>query len=197
MIGYIKGKVLSSYDNIVLLENNGIGYEINCSTSAFYMLMEKREGAVYTYMQVKEDGIFLFGFSTQEEKAMFLKLISVSGVGAKMGITILSGMSINDLALAIATSDVKSLAKIKGMGKKTAERIIVELRESVGKLTSDEVKAVESIAPVNTADSENAILALMSLGYNKATAVKAVNDAIKGGATHVEQIIANALRSLA
>ena len=197
MIGYVKGKVLSSYDNIVLLENNGIGYEINCSTSAFYMLMEKREGAVYTYMQVKEDGISLFGFSTQEEKAMFLKLISVSGVGAKMGITILSGMSINDLALAIATSDVKSLAKIKGMGKKTAERIIVELRESVGKLTSDEVKAVESIAPVNTADSENAILALMSLGYNKATAVKAVNDAIKGGATHVEQIIANALRSLA
>lgn len=196
MIGYVKGKVMSNSDTVVLLENNGIGYEINCSVSAFSMLMEKREGGVYTYMQVKEDGIALFGFSTLEEKSMFLKLISVSGVGAKMGITLLSGMSLKDLALAIATSDIKALAKIKGLGKKTAERIIVELRESVGKI-ADDVKLSGSEQVTFTQDSDNAVLALMSLGYTKAISVKAVSEAIKLGAKTVEDIIASALRSLA
>ena len=195
MIGYVKGKVMSNTDTTVLLENNGVGFEINCSISAFTMLMEKREGGVYTYMQVKEDGIALFGFSTLEEKSMFLKLITVSGVGAKMGITLLSGMSLKDLALAIATSDIKSLAKIKGLGKKTAERIIVELRESVGKI-ADGVKASD-LAITPSVDTDNAILALMSLGYNKSIAVKAVSEAVKTGSSGVEEIIANALRSLA
>ena len=195
MIGYVKGKVLSNTDNIILLENNGIGYEINCSTTAFCALMEKREGAVYTYMQVKEDGVSLFGFHTIEEKKMFLKLISVSGVGAKMGITILSGMSLKDLALAIATSDVKSLSKIKGLGKKSAERIIVELRESVNGI-GDSSEPLSTIVSTPTPDSENAILALISLGYTKSIAVKAVNDAMQRGASTVEDIIASALRSL-
>ncbi len=195
MIGYVKGKVMSNTDTTVLLENNGVGFEINCSISAFTMLMENREGGVYTYMQVKEDGIALFGFSTLEEKSMFLKLITVSGIGAKMGITLLSGMSLKDLALAIATSDVKSLSKIKGLGKKTAERIIVELRESVGEI-ADDVK-VGDLAITPNADTDNAILALISLGYNKSIAVKAVSEAIKMGSSSVEEIIANALRSLA
>ena len=195
MIGYVKGKVLANTDNLILLENNGIGYEINCSTSAFCALMEKREGAVYTYMQVKEDGVSLFGFHTLEEKKMFLKLISVSGVGAKMGITILSGMSLKDLALAIATSDVKSLSKIKGLGKKSAERIIVELRESVNGI-GDSSEQLSTIVSAPTPDSENAILALISLGYTKSIAVKAVNDAMQNGASTVEDIIACALRSL-
>ena len=195
MIGYVKGKVLANTDNLILLENNGIGYEINCSTSAFCALMEKREGAVYTYMQVKEDGVSLFGFHTLEEKKMFLKLISVSGVGAKMGITILSGMSLKDLALAIATSDVKSLSKIKGLGKKSAERIIVELRESVNGI-GDSSEQLDAIVSASTQDSENAILALISLGYTKSIAVKAVNDAMQNGASRVEDIIACALRSL-
>ena len=86
---------------------------------------------MYTYFQVKEDGVALFGFDTKEEKTMFLKLISVSGIGPKIGIGILSGMRVCDLATAIATSDVKTLSKIKGLGKKSAERIILELRESV------------------------------------------------------------------
>jgi len=89
MIGYIKGKVISNNDNVILLENNGIGYEITCSVSAFSKMMQDREGGIFTYLQVKEDGIALYGFVSLEEKKMFLKLISVSGVGAKMGITIL------------------------------------------------------------------------------------------------------------
>ena len=131
MIGYVYGKVMNIDGNTLLVENNGIGYEIICSASALARMNEKKEGGLYTYTQVKEDGISLFGFDTMEEKKMFLKLISVSGVGAKMGITVLGGMRLRDLALAIATSDVKMLSSIKGLGKKTAERIIVELREKV------------------------------------------------------------------
>ncbi|MBQ7408925.1 MAG: Holliday junction branch migration protein RuvA [Clostridia bacterium] len=197
MIGYVYGKVLANDDNVVLLQNNGIGFEINCSTAAFSRLMEKREGGVYTYMQVKEDAISLFGFASLEEKKMFLKLISVSGVGAKMGITLLSGMSVKDLALAIATSDVKALSKIKGLGKKTAERIIVELRESVSNVKDDSplVSAIPMLS--SSSDGENAVMALMSLGYNKITATRAVENALTNGAKSVEDIIANALRSLA
>ena len=99
MIGYINGKVIANNDNTLLIENNGIGYEVTCSVSAYSRLMQERQGGVYTYLQVKEDGMFLYGFTSIEEKQMFLKLITVSGVGAKMGITILSGMSLKDLAV--------------------------------------------------------------------------------------------------
>ena len=196
MIGYIKGKVIGNTDNTTLLENGGIGYEITCSVSAFSKMMQDREGALYTYLQVRDDGISLFGFISQEEKNMFLKLISVSGVGAKMGITVLSGMSLKDLAVAIATSDVKGLSKIKGLGKKSAERIILELRESVSAIDANSTEKIVSNIVAN-ADGENGIMALMSLGYNRSTAVKAVNLAIEQGATTVEEIIAVALRSLA
>ena len=197
MIGYIKGRVISNNDNVILLENGGIGYEITCSVSAFSKMMQEREGGIFTYLQVKEDGLSLYGFASLEEKKMFLKLISVSGVGAKMGITILSGMSLNDLALAIATSDVKSLSKIKGLGKKSAERIIVELRESMSAVSekSDDCPLLSSASV--SSDGENAVMALMSLGYTRAVAVKAVNTAMSAGASVVEEIIAVALRSLA
>ena len=131
MLGYIKGKVLYSSDGTVLLENNGIGYEVLCSGAAYAKLISDGQGEVYTYLQVREDGVSLFGFVSPEEKNMFLKLISVSGVGPKMGITVLSSMNINDIAVAIANSDVKKLTAAKGLGKKTAERIILELREKV------------------------------------------------------------------
>ena len=131
MIGYIKGKVLSAVDNVVLLENNVRGYEITCSNAVFSKLLVDKQGEVYTYLAVREDGVSLYGFISLEEKNMFLKLITVSGVGPKMGITVLSSIDISSLATMIATSDVKGLSKIKGLGKKTAERIILELREKV------------------------------------------------------------------
>ncbi len=195
MIGYVYGKVMYNDGNLLLVENGGIGYEITCSSAAFCRMMEKREGGIYTYTQVKEDGIALFGFDTIEEKKMFLKLISVSGVGAKMGVTVLGSMNLKDLALAIATSDVKSLSRVKGLGKKTAERIIVELREKVSAEDTDPLPA--GVAPAASgSDAENAVTALMSLGYNRVTSVKAVNAALAAGASTVEEIIAAALRSL-
>lgn len=195
MIGYVYGKVMYNDGNLLLVENCGIGYEITCSSAAFCRMMEKREGGIYTYTQVKEDGIALFGFDTIEEKKMFLKLISVSGVGAKMGVTVLGSMNLKDLALAIATSDVKSLSRVKGLGKKTAERIIVELREKVSAEDTEPLPA--GVAPAASgSDAENAVTALMSLGYNRVTSVKAVNAALAAGASTVEEIIAAALRSL-
>ncbi len=131
MIGYLKGKILSLTADTALIETGGVGYEVLCSASALSSLSGKSEGELYTYLQVREDGISLFGFSSPAEKNMFLKLVSVSGVGPKMGIAVLSGMDINSLAVAIASSDVKKLSTVKGLGKKTAERIILELREKV------------------------------------------------------------------
>ena len=195
MIGYVYGKVMNIDGNTLLVENNGIGYEIICSASALMRMNEKKEGGLYTYTQVKEDGISLFGFDTMEEKKMFLKLISVSGVGAKMGITVLGGMRLRDLALAIATSDVKMLSSVKGLGKKTAERIIVELREKVSADNSDPLPS-DVVPAFSGSDAENAVTALMSLGYNRVTAVKAVNSALSAGASSVEDIIGTALRSL-
>lgn len=195
MIGYVYGKVMNIDGNTLLVENNGIGYEIICSASALARMNEKKEGGLYTYTQVKEDGISLFGFDTMEEKKMFLKLISVSGVGAKMGITVLGGMRLRDLALAIATSDVKMLSSIKGLGKKTAERIIVELREKVSADNSEPLPS-DVVPAFSGSDAENAVTALMSLGYNRVTAVKAVNSALSAGASSVEDIIGTALRSL-
>lgn len=194
MFGYIKGKVAEITEGTVVLENGGVGYEIICTAAAVARLSEEKEGVVYTYLQVKEDGISLFGFDTKEEKQMFLKLISVSGIGPKMGVTVLAGMRIADLATAIATSDVKTLSKIKGLGKKTAERIILELRESVSK---EELKtsAKETAVPFAT-DDEDAVIALMGLGFTGMQARNAVLSAKGLGAKTIEEVIAFALRSL-
>ena len=157
MIAYIKGKVIDNFDGGVVLENKGIGYEILCSAEALNRLSANGEGGVYTYLQVREDGLSLFGFDTKDEKTMFLKLISVSGIGPKIGIGILSGMKVCDLATTIATSDVKTLSKIKGLGKKSAERIILELRESVSAGDIKEVKkSVQRKTPSKTSTTKSA-----------------------------------------
>lgn len=197
MLGYVKGKVLSADGGVVLLENGGIGYEITCSSAVYNSLLEKKEGEVYTYLAVREDGVSLYGFISIEEKKMFLKLISVSGVGPKMGITVLSNMNLSDLATKIATSDVKGLSKVKGLGKKTAERIILELRE---KITSDiennDSEAEETQSFTMDKDTEDAIIALMSLGFTKAECVVAVKGAKEQGITDVQKLIAYALKNI-
>ena len=197
MIGYIKGNVLSAKDGTVLIENNGLGYEVVCSTSVYNKLASQKSGEVYTYMAVREDGVSLYGFISLEEKAMFLKLISVSGVGPKMGITVLSGLSLTDLVTKIATQDVKGLSKVKGLGKKTAERIILELREKIGCV--DETTGEVLLFNNKTVESEvnqDAVLALMSLGFTKQESVDAVKRAQANGETQIEKIIALALKGI-
>ena len=197
MIGYIKGNVLSVSDGTVLMENNGIGYEIACSASVYQKLIAEKKGEVYTYLAVREDGISLYGFISLEEKNMFLKLISVSGVGPKMGITVLSNMKLSDRATAIATSDVKGLSKVKGLGKKTAERIIVELREKMTEhFETSEKDSNEDFDVVSDKDNEDAIIALMSLGFNKTECVSVVREAKKNGAQTIEQLIAYSIKHI-
>lgn len=197
MIGYIKGNVLSSANGIVILENNGIGYEISCSSSVYQKLVAGKSGEVWTYMAVREDGISLYGFVSQEEKSMFLKLISVSGVGPKMGITVLSGLSLPDLVTKIATQDVKGLSKVKGLGKKTAERIILELREKIGCVDVDTGEVLLfNDKPVEKEVNQDAVVALMSLGFSKQESVSAVKKAQESGDTQIEKIIGLALKSI-
>jgi len=191
MIGYIKGNLLKANGGTVILENNGIGFEIACSTAAYTKLVNNNGGEVYTYLQVREDGLSLYGFDSIEEKNMFLKLITVSGVGPKMGIGILSSMNINELAIAIASSDIKALSTIKGCGKKTAERIILELREKVSSLDlPDKGIAVSGFKNTN----EDAVIALMTLGFSRNESIKAVEKAEIDGNVKIEEVISKALK---
>ena len=196
MIAFIKGKVIDEFEGGVVLENNGIGYEILCSAALLAKLSAEKEGGVFTYLQVKEDGLSLFGFDNKEEKRMFLKLISVSGIGPKMAMGILSGMRVNELATEIAMNDVKGLSRIKGLGKKTAERIILELRESVS-AENAAIAAEESFAaPVFTSEDEDAIIALMGLGFSGIQSRNAVKTAKEQGAETIQDVISFALKSM-
>lgn len=196
MIGYLKGKIIELSPEVALIVSaSGVGFEVNVSGSAYEKLYGKTEGEVYTYMQVKEDGITLFGFSSLEEKAMFLKLISVSGVGPKMGIAVLSSLSAGDVAAAIATNDVKRLSAVKGMGKKTAERIILELREKVSAAELPaQVSGGVNIAP--SVGDDDAVVALMTLGFTRSESEKAILRAKQNGATEIEDVIRFALQTM-
>ncbi len=197
MIGYLKGKVKLLTPEFVLLEVNGVGYEVVCSGAAFSSLSGADVGEVYTYMQVKEDGVTLFGFADMQEKNLFLKLTSVQGVGAKMAISVLSSMRPEDVSTAIATADTKRLSAVKGLGKKTAERIILELH---GKISADELLGAErstgAISALPNEEDDDAVSALMGLGFTKQESARAVQKAKANGAQTVEQIIAAALRSM-
>lgn len=198
MIGYLKGNVKYLSPDYVLLEVGGVGYEVMCSGAAFSRLSGAGEGEVYTYMKVSEDGIALYGFADIREKELFLKLISVQGVGAKMAIALLSAMRPEDISEAIATADSKRLSAVKGLGKKTAERMILELH---GKISADELLGGESgsaVTAVSTPgiEDDDAVAALMGLGFTKQESVRAVERAKGAGARTVEEIIAAALRGM-
>lgn len=194
MLGFIKGKILAVTPEYALIETvGGLGFEVVCSYSAFSSLAGKKEGELFTYLQVSENGVALYGFSSQEEKNMFLKLITVSGVGPKMGIAILSGLNTSDVAAAIATSDVKRLSSVKGLGKKTAERIILELREKVTAPTAEKGSAP---LPVIGDGDEDAVVALMTLGFTRSESEKAISRARAQGANSVEDIIMIALKGM-
>ena len=196
MIGFIKGKILHLNPDTALIETaSGVGFEVLISGAAYSSLQGKKEGEVYTYMQVREDGTSLFGFSSLEEKEMFLKLVSVSGVGPKMGIGVLSSMSAADIATAIATGDVKRLSAVKGLGKKTAERIILELREKVSLFEKAEVSSGAPVVTVSGGD-EDAVVALMTLGFTRTESVNAIARARKEGATTIEDMIRLALKGM-
>lgn len=179
----IKGKVTRIDENVAIVENNGIGYEVVCSYSTLDDLTkDSQEKTVYTYLQVREDAMALYGFSSLEEKKMFLNLISVSGIGPKMAVTILSGVSARSLAGAVVSGNVKMLTSVKGLGKKTAERIILELREKVAESAKTQENmnfdGFENVkADVNLSrEMLDAIAILTELGIKKEEATRMVKE---------------------
>ncbi len=201
MIGYVKGQVADKSDGTVVIDNGGIGYEIFVSSKTLTQIGNNSFVQLYTYLNVREDGVFLYGFYTKEEKNMFLKLITISGVGPKAALSILSGIELNKLMVAIINADVKTLSKVKGIGKKTAERIVLELKESLDAAAEAAIDAaIEGIAIEQTKeeldkDSEDAIYALRGLGFTQNEAVKAVK-AARPKARDLQELIALSLRSL-
>ena len=176
MYNYITGKVVYSAGNTIVVDNNGIGYEIGASNFTTNKFSEGEIAKIYTYLYVREDTYALYGFSSIEEKTLFLRLIDISGVGPKMAMQILSGADLNSLTVAIATGDVKSLSKIKGLGKKTAELIVVSMRDQV---SLDLTNAQSEISAVVEKDAQEAVFALVSLGISNSDAVKIVADVSK------------------
>ncbi|MBR2646613.1 MAG: Holliday junction branch migration protein RuvA [Clostridia bacterium] len=202
MIAYLRGRVLTTTAETVILDVNGVGYEAYCSGGAFKKITQGEIAELYTYLQVKEDGVTLFGFESPKEKELFLKLISVSGVGPKMGIAILAGLSADEFAQAVATADVKRLSAVKGLGKKTAEKIVLELH---GKISAAEVLGAsgdtmsapsEQSAVKLSAQDEEAVSALMGLGFTRSESTQAVKKAHDAGARTVEEIIMRALQGV-
>ncbi|HEY8443643.1 MAG TPA: Holliday junction branch migration protein RuvA [Clostridia bacterium] len=191
MFSFISGRVVEIGDNKIILENNGIGYEITASNDTISKCQNKSDVQLYIYMSVKEDGISLFGFYDKIEKEMFLRLITVTGIGPKLASNILSSIASQQLALKIASGDIGALSKIKGVGKKTAERIVVELKDKIAVEESADIQIQDAAAlPDNVND---AIFALMSLGMTKAEAVRAVNK-VSDKTKSAEEILAEALK---
>ncbi len=198
MIAFLVGTIEQKYENTLLLDVNGVGYELLISNNTLVSLpMEGETAKVLTYLQVSENtGVCLYGFANEEEKMMFLKLISVSGVGPKMAITILSGMKLSDLMIAIANEDVALLSKVKGLGKKTAERICLELKD---KFTTGTLPLLDgndiSNSTYNESALNDAVETLISLGVNKNEAYRLARSKASADAT-AEEIILKVLREL-
>ena len=178
MYSYIIGKVISKSKNILILENNNIGYEIYMTEIALSELNIGEDAKIYTYYNVTQDNISLFGFKNLEEKKMFENLISVSKIGAKTAIGILSSISVAELAISIITNDINRLSKLPGIGKKTAQRLVLEIIDKVKTeeiiFTEEEQESNEN--HLNTTEKEKDVIeALKVLGYN----IKEIDNVIK------------------
>jgi Holliday junction DNA helicase RuvA len=196
MLSHIKGILTEKTPSLVVIEAGGVGFEINVSPSTLSALPETgREATLYTYMSVREDAMELFGFVTRDEKRMFMKLISVSGIGPKTALGILGVISPADLSVAIVTGDASRLAKAPGIGKKTAQRLILELKEKVSESDLISSPGAPVFVPKAQSAQSEAIEALMALGYTSSEAAGAVGRT-DPSLTNVNDIIMQALRSL-
>lgn len=196
MIEYIKGKVVELTPARMIMECGGIGYELNISLNTYSAYTDKPTGKIYIYEVIREDAHLLFGFSEKIERELFLLLISVSGVGPNTARMILSSLSPTELIQAISTKNEKALTAVKGIGLKTAQRILVDLKNKV-KPVEGLADTTSSAAVLDTTVAEEAIAALVMLGFQKAASQKAVTSILKGSpALAVEQVIKTALRML-
>lgn len=172
MIGWLQGTLAEKTPTRVILDVQGVGYELAVPLSTFEAVGDVGQAAkLLTYLYVREDALQLYGFSTAKEKRMFLSLLSVSGVGPKLALGILSRASVDDLSSRIASGDVESLTSLPGIGKKTAQRLVMELKDKFGDFQEAGVSFVAK-SPAETSRKQEAVLALVSLGFTRAVAEK-------------------------
>ncbi len=206
MIAYLSGKILEKEANSVIIDVGGIGYEATIPLSTFYELGEIGEAValrIFTY--VREDALQLFGFKTLQERELFLKLITVSGIGPKVGISMLSGMNADEIIAAIRTDNLARLTSIPGIGRKTAERLVIELRDKVASLasissasTSASSDGIGQTAASTNEIYDDAISALVNLGYQRNAAEKALKQAVQDGTEmSVQKLLRRSLQLLA
>jgi holliday junction DNA helicase RuvA len=178
MIAHLRGRLLAKHPNQAVVETGGVGYDVTISVPTFSDLPGiGSEVALHIYTHVREDLIALYGFLRPAEKKLFEKLITVSGIGPKLAITILSGMAVDEMTGAIRSNDVARLTRIPGIGKKTAERMVLELRDKLPAAGAGEVAAL----PAMSAVEEDVLSALVNLGYQRVVAEKAVTTVAKNG----------------
>jgi holliday junction DNA helicase RuvA len=204
MIAHLSGTLLSKQATSVIVDVSGVGYEVSIPLSTFYDLEDtgsKVQLRIYTH--VKEDALQLYGFKTARERELFINFISVSGIGPKLGIALLSGMSADELIASIRTNNLARLTLIPGVGKKTAERLIVDLREKMTALSAAQIEAETGVRPeateLSSADNvrSEALSGLMNLGYQRSAAEKAIDSALgEGGDISVETVLKRSLKKL-
>ena len=201
MIYSLTGKISMIDENTVVVDTGTVAFEVTCSTfTAYDYSVSKEKQTILTYLQVREDAMCLYGFKDKKEKFMFNELLLVSGVGPKMAITILSGLRADELVSAITSSDVKTLQSIKGLGKKTAERIVLELGGKLGgidglqNLISNDI-TLGGINPVSAKAIEETVEVLSSMGINKTQALEIAKANYKDGMTS-EQLVVLCFKNL-
>lgn len=178
MIAHLRGKLLTKHPNQAIVETGGVGYDVTISVPTYSDLPAVGgEVALHVHTHVREDMIALYGFLLSSEKRLFEKLITVSGIGPKLAITILSGMAADEMVNAIRGNDIARLTRIPGIGKKTAERMVLELRDKMTIEKAGEIPAAPAMSPIE----EDVLSALMNLGYQRAAAEKALAAVSKNG----------------
>jgi len=199
MISYIKGEIVKKGLDYVIIDNNNIGYFINTSFNTLKMLKEGEKSIIYTYMHIREDILALYGFLKPEEIDMFKKLITVSGVGPKAGLAVLSTYDINTIKAIILKDDAVKMSKVPGVGKKTAGKIILELKDKVGtveSLDNSDKALVEYVSTINDdSDSSDVVNALIALGFSQLEAKKTLQEIDVIGKSENE-IIKEALKKI-
>ena len=198
MYAYLNGKVAEKGQNSLVIDVGGVGYLLSVSMNTLQETPPIGESMkVYTYFSVREDAMELFGFASQEEKSMFSRLLSVSGVGPKVALSILGSMPLRDLTLAIVTGDVTALSRAPGVGKKTAQRLALELKDKVKQSDLDYAPASGAVfTPVQEDAAQEALAALQSLGYTAAEATKSISQ-VRGQSDSANELVRLALRNMA
>lgn len=198
MIGYLKGVISHIFVNSCFIDVHGVGYRTYAPASTLDTLYVGQEAMLYTYMSVREDAIVLYGFATQDEYDLFMLLIGVNGVGPKVALGILSAGTADSFRLAVHQKDIKGLTKMPGIGKKTAERIVLELQDKIGPVASEDAGAADlgnSAAPGLSDILAETLAALTSLGYSEQE-VLPVAESHLAGCTTVEQLLKETLKAL-